>query len=62
MLALGSIGLGVYEVVSARQNNRALIFATIPVRLLFAVMGWIWGGVVVYEAGVAVVCGVALFG
>lgn len=61
---LGAIGVGWYELIFAYQNNRALILATIPMRLFFAFIMLSWGntGVVGYEAGVAVVCGLALLG
>jgi hypothetical protein len=63
-IGLGAIGVGWYELIFAYQNNRALIIATIPMRLFFAFIMLAWGntGVVGYEAGVAVVCGLALLG
>lgn len=59
---LGGIGVGWYELIFAYQNNRVLILATIPMRLLFASIMTSWGnnGVVAYEISVAVVCGIAL--
>lgn len=64
MLGLGAIGVGWYELVFAYQCNRALIAATIPMRLFFAIVMWTWGnhGVIGYEVGVAFVCGLALLG
>jgi hypothetical protein len=61
---LGSIGVGWYQLVFAYQNNRTLIFATIPMRVFFAFVMWSWGNSAVmgYEAGVAVVCGLTLLG
>lgn len=64
MLGLGAIGVGWYELVFAYQNNHALILATIPMRLFFALVMWTWGntGVIGYEVGVAIICGLALLG
>jgi hypothetical protein len=59
-VALATIALGVYEVSFARQKNRALILATVPVRLLFVEMEWMRGGAVVWEVVVVLVCVVAL--
>lgn len=59
---LGAIGVGWYELIFAWQYNRALILATIPMRLMFAAAISSWGnsGAVAYEVGVALVCGLAL--
>jgi hypothetical protein len=58
------MGVGWYQLVFAYQKNRSLILATIPMRLFFAVVMWRWGNSAVmgYEAGVAVICGLALLG
>jgi hypothetical protein len=63
-IGLGGIGVGWYELIFAYQKNRALILATIPMRLFFAFIMLAWGntGVVGYEVGVAIVCGLALMG
>jgi hypothetical protein len=46
------------------QGNRALFLATMAMRVVFAgvMMGWRESGAVVYQLGVVVVCGVALWG
>lgn len=51
LAGLGALGIGWYQLVFAWQGNRALIVATIPLRLVFAAVvyrssGW---GAVVYE-------------
>jgi hypothetical protein len=58
------MGVGWYQLVFTYQNNRTLIIATIPMRLLFAAVMWKFGesAVMAYEAGVAVICGLALLG
>jgi hypothetical protein len=58
------MGVGWYQLVFAYQNNRTLILATIPMRLFFAVVMWGWenSAAMAYEAGVAVICGLALLG
>ena len=62
---LGSFGVGYYQLVFTYYGNRALVVATIPMRLLFAGLMASWGkgfgGVVAYELSVALLCGVAAF-
>jgi hypothetical protein len=63
-IGFGEIGVGWYELIFAYQKIRALILATIPMRLFYAFIMLAWGntGVVSYEVGVAIVCGLALMG
>lgn len=48
---LGMLGIGWYQAIFAWQNNKGLLVATIPLRLVYAAITASWGyrGAVVYE-------------
>ncbi|KAF3040738.1 hypothetical protein E8E12_008391 [Didymella heteroderae] len=51
-IGLGALGIGWYQLIFAWQGNRALVIATIPLRLVFAAVVYRtsgWGAVAIYQ-------------